>query len=151
MPGAKKGLGEGSVDWLDRAAVCASGACMAHCLALPLVVAALPALSSVLAAPEAFHLWMLALAVPAAAVALVQGRARHGAWAPLVVGAAGLVLLATGALVLGEGRLETAVTVAGGVLLATAHVANRRLRRACARRAPPGVRPRPRGAAGCRP
>lgn len=127
MPGAKKGLGEGSVDWLDRAAVCASGACMAHCLALPLVVAALPALSSVLAAPEAFHLWMLALAVPAAAVALVQGRARHGAWAPLVVGAAGLVLLAT------------------------AHVANRRLRRACARWAPPGVRPRPRGAAGCRP
>lgn len=123
--------GSGAVDWMDRAAVAASLACMAHCLALPLVIAALPALSSVLAVPEAFHVWVLVFAAPVAAVALVQGRARHGAWWPVGLGAAGLALLAAGALWLPEGAAETSATVAGGLMLGGAHIANWRLRRAC--------------------
>ncbi len=120
------------VDWLDRAALFASAACMVHCLALPLLIAALPALSAVLAVPESFHVWVLAFAVPAAGIALVQGRSRHGASYPLGVGAMGLLLLAVGAFAVGEGPLETPVTVAGSLLLAFAHIANWRLRRACA-------------------
>ena len=123
--------GSGAVDWMDRAAVAASLACMVHCLALPLVIAALPVLSSVLNVPESFHVWVLAFAAPVAAAALLQGRARHGAWWPVGLGAAGLALMATGALA-PEGAAETAFTVAGGLLLACAHIANWRLRRACA-------------------
>lgn len=123
--------GGSSIDWLDRAALVASVACMVHCLALPLVIAALPALSSVLAVPESFHRWILAFAVPAAGIALVQGRSRHGERYPLWLGAAGLALIATGALWLDEGGAETAATVGGSLSLAWAHIANWRLRRAC--------------------
>ena len=93
--------------------------------------AALPALSSVLTVPESFHCWVLLFAAPAAAVALVAGRARHRAVLPLVIGTVGLALLATGALLLNEGRAETLVTVAGSLSLAAAHIANWRLRRGC--------------------
>ena len=120
-----------SLDWMDRAAIAGSLACMVHCLILPLILAALPALSSLLAVPEAFHLWMLAVAVPAAAVALVAGRARHGAAWPLWLGATGCVLLVLGGIVLEEGGGETVFTVIGSLSLAGAHVANWRLRRIC--------------------
>ena len=122
--------GSRSIDWMERTALFGSFACMVHCLALPLLAAALPALSSVLAVSEAFHLWMLALAIPTAAIALVNGRARHRVIRPLRLGSAGLVLLALGGLAF-EGLAETIATVAGSVALARAHIANWRLRRTC--------------------
>ena len=125
-----KAISNGSVDWADRAAVVASVACMVHCLALPLIVAALPALATILTLPAAFHFWLLAFAIPTAALALLRGRSQHGAWWPTVAGAAGLALLATGAL-MPESAAETVVTVSGSLLLVLAHVANWRLRRAC--------------------
>ncbi len=121
------------IDLLDKAALVGSCACLAHCLALPLLIAALPALSSVLTLPESVHLWVLAFAAPAAALALVAGHARHRALGPLLVGVVGLSLLAAGALLLEEGRMETVVTVAGSLALASAHVANWRLRHRCLR------------------
>ncbi|WP_375392550.1 MerC domain-containing protein [uncultured Sphingomonas sp.] len=120
-----------SVDWVERVAIGASAACLAHCLALPILMAALPALTSVLAVPESFHLWVLGLAAPAALLALLQGRSRHGELLPLALGLCGLSLMALGALVLGETWAETPVTVAGSVLLAGAHVMNWRRRHAC--------------------
>ena len=122
----------GTVDWLDRVALSCSAACLIHCLALPLVVAALPALSTMLDVPEAFHRWVRLLAAPAAALALAQGRRRHGRGWPLVVGAGGVALLVVAALVMPEGWGETATTVAGSLLLGWAHLANWRLRRRCA-------------------
>jgi hypothetical protein len=119
-----------SIDWVERAAVGASIACLVHCLALPLVLAALPALSSVLAIPESFHLWVLAFAVPASGAALFTGRARHGAGFPVLLGIAGLALLALGVLLFGATRWETPVTVLGSLTLAGAHMANWRLRHA---------------------
>ena len=120
-----------SIDWMDQAALAGSLACMVHCLVLPLIVAALPALSSLLAVPEAFHLWMIALAVPAAAFALVAGRARHGTAWPLWLGTTGCVLLLLGGVAVDEDRWETVVTVVGSLALAWAHIANWRLRRVC--------------------
>lgn len=119
------------VDWAERVAIGASLACMVHCLALPLLIALLPALAAVLAVPESFHLWVLALAVPMALLALVQGRARHGRTGPLAAGAAGLACLVLGALAFAEGPAETAFTVVGSVLLVGAHVTNWRLRHRC--------------------
>ncbi len=117
-----------ATDWLERAALAGSFACLMHCLALPLLIASLPALSTMLSIPESFHIWVLAFAAPAAALALLQGRQKHGAVYPLVLGVIGLVLLATGALLLGRTADEVPVTVAGSLVLGLAHMANWRLR-----------------------
>lgn len=114
--------------WFDGLAVGASAVCLVHCLALPLVIAALPALANVMQVPESFHLMMLALAVPISGFALVSGFKRHGAVLPTMIGGAGLVLLAIGALLLSKPAAETGVTVMGGLLLAGAHIKNWRLR-----------------------
>ena len=116
-------------DWLDRAALGASALCLVHCLALPLIIAALPALSHLLSLPESVHLWILLFALPTAGLAFVTGRTRHGAFYPLIIGAFGLVALAIG-VAFGNSRLETPVTVTGSLLLAAAHIANWRLRHA---------------------
>ncbi|WP_174280283.1 MerC domain-containing protein [Sphingomonas bacterium] len=118
------------VDWVERVAIGASAACLVHCLALPLLIAALPALSAVLDIPESFHLWALGLAIPAALFALLQGRSKHGDTGPLLLGLVGLTLMVLGALVVAE-TAETPVTVAGSLLLAGAHLINWRRRHAC--------------------
>ena len=121
------------IDWVERAAVGASALCLIHCAGLPLLLAALPALSSLIAIPESFHVWVLGFALPTSALALFAGRRHHRRAFPLLVGAAGLGLLAIGALLLLGGRWETPVTIIGSLCLATAHVANWRLRHLCHR------------------
>ncbi len=118
-------------DWYDRAALGASLLCLVHCLALPLLLAALPTLAEVIAIPESFHSWLLLFAIPASGAALMSGRARHGALWPICAGAFGLLFLTLGALVFGHTSGETAFTVAGSLALATAHIGNWRLRHAC--------------------
>lgn len=115
---------------VEHAALGASLLCLVHCLALPLVFAALPAIASILPIDSSFHLLMLAIAVPASGAALVTGRSRHGAWWPLLLGGAGLSLLAVGVLRFGDTALETPLTVTGAIVLAVAHLSNMRLRRA---------------------
>jgi hypothetical protein len=116
------------IDWLERAAVSASALCLIHCIGLPLLLAALPALSSLISIPESFHVWILAFAVPSSALALFAGRHHHRRAYPLIIGTTGLVLLATGALLLLGERWETPVTILGSLCLACAHIANWRLR-----------------------
>ena len=118
-------------DWLERAAVGASAMCLVHCLALPVLVALAPALSSALSIPEGIHRWLLAAAVPMASAALLQGRAVHGGSWPLAVGCAGLFVMAAGTLVWSETDAETPMTVGGSAMLAVAHVANWRKRHGC--------------------
>jgi len=131
--------------WFDSLAVGASAVCLIHCLALPLVIAALPALANVLEVPASFHLAMLALAVPVSGFALISGFRRHGAVLPAMLGGVGLALLAIGASLLSRPAAETGVTVMGGLLLAGAHIRNWRLgnqpRRAIA--APEAAQPTP--------
>lgn len=102
---------------------------MVHCLALPLLIAAAPALTVFLFIPESFHRWVLAFSAPAAVFALMGGRSRHHAVLPLGLGGVGLTLLALGAFVFSEGRVETIATVLGSVFVATAHILNWRSRR----------------------
>ena len=117
-----------ATDWLERVAVGASAACLVHCIGLPLLLAALPALATIVAVPESFHVWVLAFAVPASGIALLLGYRSHRARLPLLVGCAGLALLALGALVLLGGTFETPVTVGGSLTLAMSHVMNWRRR-----------------------
>ena len=116
------------IDWVERAAVGASALCLIHCAGLPLLLAALPTLSSLIPIPESFHVWVLAFAVPTSALALATGWRHHRRAYPLMIGAVGLALLAIGALLLLGGRWETPVTIMGSLCLASAHIANWRLR-----------------------
>jgi hypothetical protein len=112
--------------WLDGAAVGASALCLAHCLGLPLVAAATPALAGWLGADEGVHAALLALAAPLALLALWRGWRAHGLVAPAALGAAGLALMT---LALATHELERALTVAGVSVLAVAHLMNWRLHR----------------------
>lgn len=116
--------------WFDGFAVGASALCLVHCLGLPLLIAALPAIANRIDPGESFHLIVLLFAIPTSAFALVEGWRRHRGLAPLFVGGVGLVLMAAGLAFERWEAVEVGVTVAGSLLLAGAHVANWRRRMA---------------------
>lgn len=120
--------------WLDGFAISASTLCLIHCLALPLLAAAIPALAELLDLGPHFHLLILALAIPASALALAAGYRRHGLVLPVLAGVAGLLLLAAGTAIAATAIVEVALTVAGSLILAAAHLANWRLTLRRARR-----------------
>jgi hypothetical protein len=128
MHHANPAASSSGTDWVERAALGASALCLIHCIGLPLLLAALPALSSLIPVPESFHVWILAFAVPTSALALVTGWRHHRRAYPPMIGIVGLILLAIGALLLLGGRWETPVTIIGSLCLACAHIANWRLR-----------------------
>lgn len=101
--------------------------CLVHCLALPLVIALLPATASWLDVPEGFHLWAVLTAVPISLYMLLTSYRGHGDPVPLLLGSNGLTLMAC-ALLTQAALMETAVTSAGAFLLAGAHLVNWRLR-----------------------
>ncbi len=124
------------VPWLDRLAIGASFACLAHCLIFPMLIAASPALAHMLDVPEAFHLYVLATTVPVSALAMARGFRRHGLWLPMGLGAVGLALLAFGALAGLPALYETGLTLGGSLILAIAHVRNWQLHVAQLTRSP---------------
>ena len=119
----------------DLLGVGLSLACLIHCLALPLLLLAAPALSAWLALPEAFHAIVLLLAAPAAALALSDGWRRHRHPYPVAAALTGIALLAAG-LAAHEGWIaaldpetgDRLLTSLGALGLASAHIANWRLR-----------------------
>lgn len=115
-------------DWFERAALGASFLCLLHCIALPLLLAALPVLSRSLNVSESFHAWLLVFALPTSALALFTGRARHGALMPLLLGAAGLTALSIGAFPWRDMTAGTWITVVGSLALIAGHTLNWRLR-----------------------
>jgi len=112
---------------LDGLALSASFLCLLHCLALPVLIAAIPALATILDVPESFHRWMLAFALPLSALAIWLGWRRHGRAVPLMLAIVGLVLMGYGALAGVAPSMETALTTLGGLILALGHIRNWRL------------------------
>ncbi|OBX17871.1 hypothetical protein A9995_14520 [Erythrobacter sp. QSSC1-22B] len=118
-------------NWLDGLAVSVSTACLIHCLALPALIALLPAWSRWLDLPETVHLSLLLAALPLSSLVLWRAaRQSARAWQPFWLGIAGLSAMTAGLLVEGE-SLETIVTSIGAVLLASAHIINWRRRVHC--------------------
>lgn len=117
---------------LDKAAVALSGLCLVHCLLLPLVIALFPVFGERLLPHETFHQLILIVVVPTTVIALGLGVWRHRCPRVAGLGLAGIMLLAAAAFIVhtlaGE-SLERWVTVAGGLLLASAHWRNYRLSR----------------------
>src|SRR6185437_2573591 len=92
---------------LDAGAVALSSLCLLHCLALPLLAAALP-LFGVWAEAEWVHLVFVAIALPMTGFALWRAERRQ----PLP------------ALALPSHAWETPLTVTGSLLLAATHLWN---------------------------
>lgn len=110
-----------SANLLDASAITLSSLCMLHCLALPLLAAALP-LAGVWAEAEWVHAVFVGIAAPTTAFAL--WRAHRQRALPLLAVAsatAGLLLLLGGAAGWPTHDSETAMTVAGSLLLAATH------------------------------
>lgn len=113
---------------LDRWGMAASGFCLVHCMALPLVAMALPALES--HDHEWVHGLLLLLVIPLAVFALGSGLRRHGKRLPTALGLTGcslLVLVFLAELCGGElHSLETPANVVGSLSLIGAHFYNTR-------------------------
>ena len=112
-------------DWLDGAAVALSAVCLAHCLALPLVIAGLPFLSRF--SEGHLHLQMLAVVLPLSVIALGIGFRRHHDSRVVFGGTLGMLLLIIGATVAHSTLGLTAdrlFTISGSLILATAHFFN---------------------------
>ena len=112
---------------LDVAAMVASGLCLVHCLALPLLLLIAPAVGAILALPDEFHQWAVAFAVPTSLLALLLGQRRHKGWRPTAVAAPALGLMLWGAFGAAIQTSETMFTVAGATMLAIAHLFNWRM------------------------
>ena len=110
--------------FFDASAIGLSALCLAHCLLLPVAAALLPALAAAGKA-EWVHLLFVAFSVPLAAAALWRAhRLRPLPGLLLALAGAGIAGLLAGALGWPSEALETPLTVAGGVLLASAHAWN---------------------------
>lgn len=108
----------------DLGAVALSTLCLLHCLALPLLAAALPVFGR-WAEAEWVHLLFAAVALPLTVHALrLAHRSRPLPTAAWISAGIGLALLLAGALGWPSHRLETPMTVAGGLLLAATHTWN---------------------------
>jgi hypothetical protein len=111
-------------------AIAGSALCALHCLATPLLIVLVPAVASTFFAEETFHRWMLLYVVPTSALALWLGCRRHGNRSVLLLGLAGVTIIAAAAfwghdLVGASG--ERAATVVSGLIIATGHWRNYRL------------------------
>ena len=107
--------------------VALSALCVVHCAVLPFLLAALPALDSL--AGEWVHIGLLFAVVPVAGWALVSGARKHGQWAWVAVGSAGIAALLLAhpiEHVLGNEVAGTVSTVLGAVIVAIAHLGNHR-------------------------
>src|SRR5262249_35569414 len=113
----------------DRLGATASFLCAVHCAALPLVLAALPALGLSFLANHEFERAFIAFASVLAATMLILGIRRHKQFRAMWFLVPGLVLLAAGVIVDADGaRIMHAVLVScGGTLVALSHLTNLRL------------------------
>ena len=112
---------------LDRSAIVLSMICVVHCLALPVAIIMLPALSAYWFAEEYFHLLLLYLVLPTSVIALGLGCRRHRMFKMMLWGSAGLLCLTVAAL-LGHDRLgelgEKGLTLLGAGLVVVAQIYN---------------------------
>jgi len=120
---------------VDLMGLALSGACLLHCLILPVAVIAAPSASAWLGATENTVHWLLVLvALGVSGWALHAGYKRHGAATAIVLGGVGLVVMLVGAAHLFGRAAETVLTLGGAAIVAAAHVINLRM---CAHHAHP--------------
>lgn len=108
--------------WLDLASMGLSALCVAHCLLLPFMIAALPMFGAV-AQNDWMHKALVLMALPTSILAVRQSNAWLKTEVTLPM-AGGLFLLASAAFVPALHDYETLLSVFGALLVATAHAIN---------------------------
>tara|TARA_R110002033_G_scaffold54019_4_gene102388 strand:+ start:4122 stop:4517 length:396 start_codon:yes stop_codon:yes gene_type:complete len=116
---------------IETSALFLSGLCVVHCLGLPLLFLAMPLLANIFALPEAFHFYLILLALPLSLTSLIYGVRQHRSFMPLAIGTLGLCLMAA-ALTEKYYNEEVVLTVFGATSLALAHIYNWKRRSRCA-------------------
>ena len=118
---------------LDQVAICLSGACLIHCLALPVLLVLAPWVSVGIVGEKWFHLALVVFVVPVSLFAFRIGLRQHGQKNILLPGLTGLGLVAVAAVMelahIGSHELAAGITSLGGILLIFAHWRNLRGRR----------------------
>lgn len=123
------------VGYADRFGMLASGLCLVHCLAMPLLLIPLFGLGH---QGDAFHRAMVVIVTLPVLLALIPGYLAHRRWRVLALGGLGLAFFGAGVLVLGPRygeNVELVMAVAGGLLLFGAHYRNRHHCACCPRSA----------------
>ena len=113
----------------DNTAISLSLLCIIHCLALPLIIVMLPALTIFNLQDEAVHFWMLAAVIPTSLFALTMGCRKHNNYNVIGLGIVGLTIILASAFlghVFGETG-ETVLTTVGAIFIAVVHLINQRL------------------------
>ena len=115
----------------DRFGATASFLCALHCAALPLVLAALPALGLGFLASHLFERVFIAFATTLAVASLAFGYRRHRRWSAFGFLVPGIALLVAGITtdLHSQPLLHAALVGIGGGFVALAHLANLRLGR----------------------
>ncbi len=109
-------------DWLDVVGTILSALCIVHCVALPVLVAALP-----LVGTNVFETGLGIGLVSVASLAILTGVVRHRHWQPLVPFALGVGCYAAAAITARETLSEsTVLSVVGSAFFAFAHFLNYR-------------------------
>ncbi|KRB82248.1 hypothetical protein ASE00_09155 [Sphingomonas sp. Root710] len=111
-------------DLFDRLAIGLSALCLVHCAASVILLAVLATAGGALLHPI-IHEVGLAMAILLAIVGLGKGFFQHRRPVPMIVGTAGIALMAT-ALSVPHGVREAAFTMLGVACVAVAHLLNRR-------------------------
>lgn len=119
-------VADAHVGKFDMLALVLSAVCLVQCLALPVALTVLPAFAAGLLDHADFHQMMLLVAMPASLLAFAIGCRRHRRLDVAVLGGVGLALLVFAAFVVHawDRDLERYVTIAGGLVLAVAHIQN---------------------------
>lgn len=123
--------------YFDRFAITLSSICAIHCVALPLVAGLIPLLATTITHGNTlhefwFHQFILIFILPVSIIALIAGYRCHKQLTPILLGAIGLVILATTALfaeyLISQQFIsdsgETLLTIFGGIVHAIGHIAN---------------------------
>jgi hypothetical protein len=115
----------------DAVGITASAVCVVHCVATPIALILLPALSRFLPGNESFHRWLVPAVFSIGMISFVSGYRRHRRKLLLVPLVAGMTLIAIGAFLTSNDIQETVVTLLGSALVISAHVINRSFCRLC--------------------
>jgi peptidoglycan/LPS O-acetylase OafA/YrhL len=122
------------IRWGDYAGMTASGICLAHCVALPFLLAAFPMLGAGHEHASFHSLLVLGVTIPVM-VALLPGFIKHREPVALLMGAAGLAAFIVAVYVVGPlyGQVfETALAICSSLLLIAAHRRNHGNCKSCA-------------------
>jgi MerC mercury resistance protein len=123
-----------AVSRLDRLGAAASLVCAAHCAAMPLLIGLLPLVGLSFLGEKQTELMLVGLSLGIGISSLIPSYARkHRQWRPLLLFAFGTGSIIAVKMLAGERScLETPAMVLGALLIACAHVVNRRLCQNCA-------------------